>query len=263
MAYVINNIRFRSVCAKALERYFNAKAFVLNELTDERKQFSKVAREILLLSFNSYSEWVLNVESLMLTSQIIAQEDLDLIYERQDALLQSNNEIFKVHDGVFDPGFVSLWHEVHPHILTAFRGRAQLAVGMSHMEAFPFVIDALVSGLQTTLFELYELDCLLGSDLVRQTCSTNTSHLDHLITYVNREDIAYHSATGKFPLQERLDVYFAKAIRPDVMLPILVKNYTDENVALKNGIVVGEQPLARLLTGLMENPRVKIVEIIH
>ena len=42
MAYVLNNIRFRSVSAKALERYFNAKAFILNELTDDVNYFPNV-----------------------------------------------------------------------------------------------------------------------------------------------------------------------------------------------------------------------------
>ena len=263
MAYVLNNIRFRSVSAKALERYFNAKAFILNELTDERKQFSRVAREILLLTFNNYSGWVLNVESLMLNSPEITEEDLKLIFERQDELIAANRDICNVHDTVFTPEFVKLWMAIHHHVLITFRARAQESIGMTHMEAFPLVIDALVGGLQSTLFELYELDCLLGSSLVETPISTNSSHLDHLITYVSREDLLYHNATGKFPLAERLNVYFNEVIKAGVQLPIIVKNYTEENVALKNGMVVGEQPLARLLSELVANPRVKIVEIVH
>lgn len=56
MAYVLNNIRFRSVSSKALERYYNSKSFILNVLIDEQRQFSQVAREILLLFFNSHSD---------------------------------------------------------------------------------------------------------------------------------------------------------------------------------------------------------------
>lgn len=263
MAYVLNNIRFRSVSSKALERFYNAKAFMLNEILDERKQFSPAAREIPLLLFNSYSEWIFSTESLLLNKDILSQEDLDLIFERQDSLLALNDQIFTIHDSVFLPEFVSIWKQTNVHVVNNFRRRARQTVGMHHIAAFPLLVEALVSGLQTTLFELYELDCLLGSNLVEHQLSTNSSHQDYLITYVDTESLWYAKSHNIFMLKERLDVYCSQVVKPDVSIPILVKNYTEESVALKNGVVVGQQPLARLLTDLMANPRIKIVEIIH
>ena len=48
MAFVPNNIRFRSVTSKALEQFYNAKSYILNELITEKNQFSEVSRELLL-----------------------------------------------------------------------------------------------------------------------------------------------------------------------------------------------------------------------
>lgn len=263
MAYVMNNIRFRSTSSKVIERFYNAKSFILNEMLDERKQFSPTARELLLLLFNSYSGWILQVESLMLNKTVITEDDLNTIYEGQAATMASNEEILNIHDTLFVPEFVSTWKGVHVHVTNNFIRRVGETVGLTNLEAFPLLVDALIGGLQTTLFELYELDCLLGSNLAREVVTTNGRHQEHMITYVDSETLNHASATGVFALAERLKYYDEHVFRQDCTIPLLVKNYTEESVALKNGTVVGEQPLARLLTELMTNPRIKIVEIIH
>ncbi len=261
MAYVLNNIRFRSVSSKALERYYNSKSFILNVLIDEQRQFSQVAREVLLLFFNSYSDWASKVESLLLNRNTVEETDLQIIFRRFGEVVEANKNIFSIHSDVFLPQFLDVWGEVHKHIPLNFKRNVRKTVGMSQLEAYPLIIKALVSALQSTLFELYEVDCLLGSNLVARKISTNASMQDQLITYIDSGDLDYYRATGVFIVKERLDYYLANVILPDIIVPIVVKNYTEENIALRNGVVVGDQPLAKLLTNLLENPRIKIVEI--
>lgn len=264
MAYVLNNIRFRSVSSKSLERYYNVKSFVLAEMSDTRRQFSETARETTLLIFNSYSSWVLDVETLMLNSVEVSEDHLDTIFEKQDGLIYAYRKLMESHPSAFNPEFMTVWHRVHQSVLEFFRSQARTIVGLSAMMAYPLLIDTLIDTLRSTLYELYELDCLMGSDLVNKTITTNRCHTSNLLTYISDSDVRHFVTSGKFPLTERLAVYEEMILKPDIEIPIIVKNYTEASLALKEGKVVGENVSARLLNKLTErNPRIKIVEIIH
>lgn len=261
MAYVLNNIRFRSVSSKALERYYNSKSFILNELIDERKQFSQVAREVQLLFFNTYSDWASKVESLLLNRNTVDESDIKIIFQRFGEVVESNKQIFAIHSDVFLPEYLKVFSAVHKHIPQSFKRRVRESIGVSQLEAYPLIIDALVAALQRTLYELYEIDCLLGSNLVEQKVTTNESQPDAVITYIGREDLRDYRETGSFITKHRLEHYLAHVVLPDVVIPVKVKNYTEDTIELRNGVVVGDQPIARMLTDLQENPRIKIVEI--
>lgn len=262
MAYVLNNIRFRSVSSKSLEQYYNSKSFFLNELLDETKQFSRVAREIQLLFFNTYSDWASKVESLLLNRATVDESDIKILFQRFGEVVESNKQIFNIHSDVFLPKFLEVFSAVHRHIPLSFKSRVRATTGQSQLEAYPNIIKALIQALECTLYELYEIDCLLGSNLVAQKVTTNASMPDSVIIYIGKGDIAYYRETGIFVIKDRLDYYLESVVLPDIVIPITVKNYTEESIKLKNGIVVGEQPIARLLTSLQDNPRLKIVQII-
>lgn len=261
MAYVLNNIRFRSVSSKALERYYNSKSFILNELIDERKQFSQVAREIQLLFFNTYSDWASKVESLLLNRSKVDESDIKIIFQRFGEVVESNKQIFAIHSDVFRPEFLKTFAAVHKHIPQSFKRRVRESIGISQLEAYPLIIDALVAALQRTLYELYEIDCLLGSNLVANKVTSNASQQDHVITYIGLDDLRDYRETGSFITKHRLTHYLENVVMPNVVIPVKVRNYTEDFVELKNGVVVGAQPISRLLTDLQENPRIKIIEI--
>lgn len=263
MAYVLNNIRFRSVSSKSLERYFNAKSFILNQLADERKQFSRTAREILLLTLNNYSEWLLKVEASMYNITEVTEENMDLMFKRQDEILSTNYELIDAHPSVFAPEFVRVWKHIRDTTLNHFRLKAIQAKGLSPLEAYPLIVDTLVSSLHVTMFELYELDCLLGSDLCKEQVTENRCHVHHLLTYLNDEDLDYYRRTGLCPLIERLETYFKEVFKEGFEVPIILKNYTEVRLALKEGKVIGDITTAKLLNGLVDKYKVNIVEIIH
>lgn len=264
MAYVLNNIRFRSVSSKSLERYYNVKSFVLSEMSDGRRQFSETARETMLLIFNCYSTWIIEVESMMLNRCEITDIMLETIFDKQDGLINTYSSIMASTPGAFSPEFVKVWRKVHPSVTRHFRQQAGEILGLNSMLAFPLLIDTLIDSLRTTLYELYELDCLLGSELVTEHVTANRCHISNMLTYLTAGDIRYLMREGRLPLLERLQVYEEHIFKPEIEVPLIVKNFTEAHLALKQGKVVGENEVARALNSLVEtNPRFKIVEIIH
>jgi hypothetical protein len=259
--YILNNIRFRSVSSKALERYYNAKSFILNELVDEKNQFSETAREIMLLFFNNYSEWALKVESLLLNRTTITEDDVQIILTRYGELIESNKLIFGVHAEVFKPEFISVWGKNHKHIQRTFKDVIKSSVGLSQMQAYPIIIDALVSALQTTLFELYEVDCLLGSDLVLKKVTSNRTSVANLVTYVDECTENYYNKHGVNVIAERVRSYSDILKVPE--LDVVIKNYTQKSVALRESDLVGNVALTSLLREVQSLPGVKIIDVIQ
>lgn len=257
MNFVKNNIRFRSVAAKALEYFYNSKAFMLNDLILERNQFSEVARETLLLLFNGYSRFVNELESMMLNRYIMDSSDINQIVGHLESIHQTNCNVFDGHYNLFDPQFIRAWQKTHSQNQNALILRVKGILNLTQMEAYPSIVNSIVYALQATLYELYELDCLLGSNFVTKRCTCNRSNTNKLVAYVDDYALDYYSATGTFLLHERIQQYLGMVCEP---FPLTIKNYSSETVSMLNGKIEGDDPLATLLKQLQEY--VTILEIV-
>lgn len=261
MSYVPNNIRFRTVSSKSLERYYNAKSFILNELIDERNQFSETAREIMLLLFNHYSKWVTTIESLMLNRDILTEGDIQIILKRYGEVVEVNKTVFSVHKEIFLGSFLEVWTPHHKIICNHFKDSIKQVSGMSNILAYPVIIESLVSALQTTLFELYEVDCFLGSNLVQAPVTSNRSNVDNLVAYIDGNTLDIYKSTGVNPLRERILKYSRLAFA--IPLNVKIKNYTQKSVALKESKLIGNDTLVLLVDELRDIPNVNILDILQ
>lgn len=253
MVYVPNNIRFRSVSAKAIAHFYGNKAYILNELLMERNQFSEVARETLLLLFNSYSEWATRIEFMFLNNSTLSHELIQATLAEDDKVQAYHLEVFAERLDKFEPRFIEAWYKINVHTRNAFRTIIQGTETLSHLEAYPIIMAGLSANLQNCLYELYEIDCLLGSDFVQEQVSTNKSNADRMVLYVDNYALEYFLKSGIFMCEERLR-YYSTLVHG--RLPTLVKNYSTGTVTYA-GVIEGDEPLATLLKRCAE-----IVDII-
>lgn len=241
--FVPNNIRFRAVSACSLEHFYSTKAYILDVVLMERNQFSTSARETLLLLFNSYSKWATDIEYLFLNNHYVTPTEIDAVLQLEQRLQSNHLEIFELYPQLFTPEFIEAWYKVNTHTRNALRSVITGVEGQSHLEAYPIIMAALSASLQTCMYELYEIDCLLGSELVSDQHSTNRSNSHQMLVYVDNFALDYYHKTGIFMCEERLKFYSALACR---RLPTLVKNYSSCNVVFA-GVIEGDEPLATLL----------------
>lgn len=256
MSFVPNNIRFRSVSSKALSLFYEGKAFILNDLLMEKNQFSEVARETLLLLFNSYTSWAQRVEYMFLNNPIVKESDVDTIIADERKMQSYHLEIFELYPHIFNDKFIEPWYAVNSHSRKAFRALIRSTEGMPTLEAFPILVSGLGNMLQNCLFELYEVDCLLGSDFVQLQCSTNRSNADRMVVYITNFAINYYFQTGVFMCEERVKYYKSIACG---RLPVMVKNYSSSKLSFA-GVIEGDEPLASLLQRCTEH--VDIIDIV-
>lgn len=240
MAFVPNNIRFRSVTSKALEQFYNAKSYILNELITEKNQFSEVSRELLLLQFNSYTQWATDTEYMLLNCKIVDAIYVEALIADIDKIARYHEQIYDIHTYLFAPEFVSKWKNTS---IEAFKNAMLKLEGMDHMVAFPTLMGYLTQYLQTCMYELYELDCLLGSAAI---CSTNKSNCHQILLYVDDFVLDYEAETSVFLCAERLRRYTEIA-----NLPVLVKNYSTRQLRFC-GRFEGDSKLVDLLQPLCE-----------
>lgn len=256
MVYVPNNIRFRSVSAKAIAHFYSNKAYILNELLMERNQFSEVARETLLLLFNSYSEWATRIEFMFLNNCTLSNELVAATLAEDDKVQAFHREVFAEYSDKFEPKFIEAWYRINVHTRNAFRAIIQGTENLSHLEAYPIIMAGLSANLQNCLYELYEIDCLFGSDFVQEQVSTNKSNADRMVVYVDNYALEYFLKTGIFMCEERIK-YYASLVQG--RLPTLIKNYST-GVVTYAGVIEGDEPLATLLKRCAEI--VDIIDII-
>lgn len=154
---------------------------------------------------------------------------------------------------------MDVWLRVHESTHAAFINRLNDAVGISQLEAYPVIIGALVSMLQATQYELYEVDCLLGSNFVNERCTSNRSNTNKLVAYVDNFAMDNYKATGVFLLQERLNAYLDVACTEK--LPLVIKNYSSEVISIEDSTIKGNEPLASLLKQLKNIVILEIVSV--
>lgn len=245
MAFVPNNIRYRSVTSRALEQFYNAKGYILNELVNEQNQFSEVAKELLLLHFNSYTTWATDMEYSLLNCTVVDAAYIESLVAQVDRVTDYHQQLYEIHVDLFDPSFISLWQNIS---LEAFKFKIRQAEGLHQLVAYPTLVCSLNQYLQTCMYELYELDCLLGSGTTMGT-STNKSNRHQLLIYVDDFAVEYAQKTGRFMCAERLEHYRKLLHQP---IPVMIKNYSSKNLSFC-GRFEGDPDLVKLFQPLCAN----------
>ncbi len=238
-----NNIRFRSVAAYTLEHFYGTKAYMLDVVINEQNQFSEAAKETLLLLFNTYSKWATDVEQIFLNRPILTRQEIEATLDAEAEVQARHKQIFEEHTQLFLPKFIEIWWSVNALTRKAFHTIIRSVEGQSHLEAYPIIMAALGSNLQNCMYELYEIDCLLGGDFVEDRCSTNRSNSNRMVIYVDNFALDYFYKTGVFMCEERIKYYNTIACRK---LPTLIKNHSTCNLSY-SGVIEGDEPLATLL----------------
>lgn len=265
MSYVQNNIGFRVVSSKNLENFYKFKSSVLFELDNERNKFSGVAKEIMLLFLHKYSTWCTTVEALLINRHVIDESDIQIILQRYGEIVEENRQTFRIYSPVFDPEFVYVWRKNHKHVQYFFKDRVRATAGLKNTEAYPLIIDALVQALDSTKYELYEVDCLLGSDYVNKCVTTNETLKANanLSMYVSNDILQYYYERDVNLIKSRLQFYKETVLKDGVVLNLVIKNYTNEK-AFKdaNGNIIGSQNLKTFLTELDDLDFLNVVEVV-
>lgn len=225
--FIRNNICFRSAAAKALEGYYNSKAYLLNEVISSKNSCSETTKEVLLLLFNTYNNVLFFAETQLLDKSTVSLDDVESITKELVNKFERICVIFDQNIDIFDSNFIRHWMKIHKQLLFALYHNVKGILNLQPIIAFPMLTESLTDYLNATLFELHELDSLLGSNIVKKRITTNDSLPNGLILYMDDLSAVYGEATGVGPEMERFLYYVDTLIDPDAKFEVQVKDYSN------------------------------------
>lgn len=214
-----NSIEFRIVSSKAIEKFKNIQSFQLNQLVNGKFYFAQDRREILLLKYDMWSRWLIEVENLFIelheTNDRIRQKDIDVIIALAEKTAEKYTSIIKdEHSGHFEAKFADVWLESHDVAFKYLLEDIRKLQG-SYERAFREIVDLLSEILQYTLTEIHELNEMFKNPEAKS-----------IFLIASDFCIRFFSETGSCLLAKRCSVY-QKYFNFDA---VWFKNYTDHTL---------------------------------
>jgi hypothetical protein len=237
-----NSVDFRIVSSKALEKWKNVQSYQLNQLANGKFFFPPDRREVLLLKYDMWSRWLVEVENLCIElgadhhSNILQNHDMDIIISLAEKTAGTYSNIIESHNEFFDTKFGKIWLESHEHAFSFMKDELRSLQG-TYTQVFVYIVDLLCEIMQYTLTEIHELNhILLCKDEYYKDQDPNVIFM--VVTPFCKR---FASQTDGCLLTQRLSVY---------------KKYFDfDTVYFKN---FTNHPLSEQLIGNVESTGVKI-----
>jgi len=141
-----NNIGFRIISAKILERYKNTQSFILNEMENGKYKFTGTSKEIVLLYADSAYRWLERLEYSIISHKYTVDINQERIDEMTSSLVACNEyvtSIIREHPKVFkDKAIAEAWIALYTTKETQIR----------MMDEVPRVINGLKDKVATVVF---------------------------------------------------------------------------------------------------------------
>lgn len=220
-----NSIDFRIVSSKAIEKFKNVQSFQLNQLINSKFYFPQDRREILLLKYDMWSRWLVEVENFFIErhedSSEVTKEDLCIVIALAKKTSEKYTDIMTSNDNNFNTEFITIWIEAHESELELFFEELQNMNG-SYGSVFQEITDILCEISQCTLAQIYELN-----EIFKNKDAGNTE----MFLIISKYSTKIFERLGVCITSRRIEIYkkyfnFNK---------IWLKNYTDDK--LPHGII--------------------------
>lgn len=231
-----NSINFRIQSSKAIEKFKNVQSFQLNQLANGKYYFSQTRREILLLKYDMWSRWMIEIENLFIelsgneVSNVVVRDDVNTILSLADKTVHKYNSIMlDEHQENFDNHFTKIWLELHDIIYKYMVDMIKGTEGYTYDVAFTLIVDILVQVMQHTLLEIYELDSFIfrrennHSDCTDSNC--DSTDLSDFVIIGDLSEKCLHLFNESL-VRHRIEIY-KKYFN---VTKIYIKNCTDDDI---------------------------------
>lgn len=215
-----NSIQFRVISSKQLEKFKNVQAFQLNQVINGSYKFDETTREVVLLKYDMWSRWLYEIENLFIelngdrtnTFKVINDKHINYIVSLIDKTSDFFMDIVKnKHPDNFNQDFINIWLEMHQIAHDYLTDSIYDLLGINFNRAFGMIVDKIISVLQYSLVEIYELDNV-------------SKNLDAFLI-IEDLSMSLKRSTDKCLLLERALIYKKHF---DINT-FYIKNYTDEH----------------------------------
>ena len=209
--FVHNNINFRIKTSEAFSYFKMNQAFILKQMTYNTKfEFSLVAKDIMLLKYDVWYDWLNETEQILLTSCAeraeIKNDIIDSARQRKIYYEKTLRENFAGHD----LEFINFWINIHNKVYDLLEEKILKINDLFSKEDFFFEITRITSNiLKRTLYELQELETIFFDKGDVNLC------VDNICIEIFRKDPSF--------IREKINSY----LEIKHFNNIVIKNYSD------------------------------------
>lgn len=214
-----NSIEFRIVSSKAIEKFKNVQSFQLNQLVNGNFYFQQDRREILLLKYDMWSRWLVEVENFFIEqheqSRVVRPSDVEIVLALAEKTAEKYESIIsEEHHSHFHDEFAEIWMESHNAAFEFILSEIDKLSG-SYELVFTQIVDLICEALQYTLSELHELN-----EMFKEPCA------DEIFLVATNFCKKYHASTDECLIAHRVRIY-RKYFK---FTKVWFKNYTDDKL---------------------------------
>lgn len=165
--FVENNIKYRIASGAAIAKYKHSQAFLLSELSfNPFHDFSKVAKEVLLLKYDIWFDFLCEVEQFLLVAEKDSACDgcVHRIIQMSDERVTYYEETMKQNPDIFNPEYLDMWLSIHAETYKLLVQNILDLQDLKSHEFFSKMTEVLINTMNHTLYELQEIDVLFFSE---------------------------------------------------------------------------------------------------
>jgi len=225
--FIENNIKYRISSGASIAKYKHSQAFLLTELSfNPYHEFSRIAKEILLLKYDVWFDFLCEVEQFLLvnSNKYIDEGCVRQIIDMSDERVAYYEETMGDNPDVFSEDYLATWKQVHEMSYNLLKENIRELKDLNASEFFDGMTEKLINTMNHTLYELHECDVVFFSDGILEF------NLDSVCC-------TYHDKFGESLIVNKYDIY-TKVRATDL---ILIKQYSDVNIPFN------QTPLKRIL----------------
>jgi hypothetical protein len=165
--YVANNIQYRIASGKAIASYKNAQTFLMKEVAfNPYHEFSVVAKEILLLKYDIWFDYLCEIEQYFLVDEgkFISKDNIEILISLSNDRVKYYEFIMGDNPSIFHKKFLEIWLETHKVVYNHLIICMKNLEGLNKAEGFSLLTEKIINIMNHTLYELYEVDILMYSN---------------------------------------------------------------------------------------------------
>lgn len=158
--YQRNNIIFRIASADAIGKFKQTQAHSFVQLARKELAFYESAKEVVLLEYDRFSQWIFRVEKICLTcgEGYISEPIRQSIIASFNEELRIVESVMETHTEVFSKDVFDFTKLVHTYSAKMVCGRLEKAAEQSADLAYPDMVDHVSTYLQHLLICLHEFN---------------------------------------------------------------------------------------------------------
>lgn len=217
-----NNIEFRMMSAKSIEKFKNTQAFQLNELSNGKFHFSNKRRELLLLKYDIIFKCIIQAESMIIHNggsidDLLKNGIVAMMHKAQVVVhnvVEDNNEYF-------DEDFTKIWFMFYDGVfenVISRIGKIERTVDTCFFNEF---VDIMLCVMDHSLIIIHELNQIMDHPLKH-----DYKEMIEPCLYISNLAISKFKRTGVSLINNRIDVYR----RFYNIKKITIRNFTDQQI---------------------------------